>query len=112
MAFTLLGSIELALANQGVTIEINVQPETCGKGCTPMADVFADEADIPKVRDFFAAERKRTHGDIDSAADQLNQVFDTSKEDATCPACGTQFKTSAKECPDCGLVFISEGMEG
>jgi predicted amidophosphoribosyltransferase len=32
-------------------------------------------------------------------------VVDFDAAEATCPACGTQFPTSATRCPDCGLNF-------
>ena len=63
MSLTLLGSLDFQeakrirslLEDRGVKLELTVQPETCGKGCKPVADVFVEEADLPKVREFFEA---------------------------------------------------------
>jgi hypothetical protein len=113
MVLISLGSIDYQEAkrirsvfeSQGVTLEVTVQPESCGKGCKPVADVFVEEEHLEKVRDFLAAEQIREHGGL-LGTKHLEHVFDTANEDATCPACGTGFKTTLTECPDCGLVFI------
>jgi hypothetical protein len=122
MSRILLGVMELQeakrvrshLEERGVRLELVSNPETCGDGkvgCKPSVEVYAQEADVPLIAEFFKREKERDLGGREIDPQLLSQVFDTSNEDATCPACGTQFKTAAKECPDCGLVFVPEGME-
>lgn len=35
----------------------------------------------------------------------MDTVVDFDQPEATCPACGTVFATTANRCPDCGLRF-------
>ncbi|MEZ5962900.1 MAG: zinc ribbon domain-containing protein [Planctomycetota bacterium] len=35
----------------------------------------------------------------------MDAVVDFDQAEATCPACGTVFATTANRCPDCGLRF-------
>jgi hypothetical protein len=123
MSRTLLGIIDLAEAKRirshleelGVRLELVSNPSTCSDGgggkCKPTVEVYAPEADLLKVAEFFKREKERDLGGLEVDASLVGQVFDTANEDAVCPACGTQFKTTAKECPDCGLVFVSDGMD-
>ncbi|HUP58332.1 MAG TPA: hypothetical protein VM598_12820 [Bdellovibrionota bacterium] len=100
--------IQSLLEERGVKLELAVQPESCGKGCKPVADVFVDEEKLPVVRELLTAEREKGFAGLEFDSTLVDQVFDTEKEDAVCPACGTAFKTTARECPDCGLVFVTE----
>ena len=123
MSRVLLGIIDLteakrirsSLAEQGVALEMVSNPDTCsagGGGCKPSVELYAMEPDLPKVAEFFRLEKERDAGGLEVNPELLGQVFDSEKESAVCPACGTEFKTTAKECPDCGLVFVTDSMGG
>jgi rRNA maturation endonuclease Nob1 len=47
----------------------------------------------------------KTYAGLDFDPEVVGQVFDPDKEQATCPACATEFSTKESECPECGLCF-------
>lgn len=117
----LLGVIELteakrirsALLSKGVGLEFLHNPETCAaKNCKPSVEVYVDPGNAEAVMEFLRAERATLLEGLGDMIKHAGEVFDTAKGQATCPACGTSFSTTAKECPDCGLVFMSDEMEG
>ena len=93
------------LAEIGIQIELGHNKETCTKGCQVTVEVWADPAHLAKIQEVVKEERSKLLDDLDFDPDQSNQVFDPTKETAICPACGTEFSTKLKECPECGLVF-------
>lgn len=110
----LLGIIELAeakrvrsvLVERGVNLELVSNPETCSSGnCAKTVEVFVSREQLPIVTEFYQAEKERYAAGLDFDAALFNEVYDPEKESARCPACGTEFSTRHKECPDCGLVF-------
>lgn len=116
MTKILLGSIEYneakriraLLQERGVTLEMAAQPQQCTtRGCAVKVEVFAREEDLPKIGEFFQQERIRAFDGLEVDHSLLEEVFDPEKGVARCPACGTQFSTSATECPDCGLGFAA-----
>lgn len=117
----LLGVIELAeakrirsaLLTKGVDLEFMHNPETCSSGsCKTSVEVYVDPGQAEVVLEFLRAERANLLEGLGEMIKHAGEVFDTAKDQATCPACGTSFSTSAKECPDCGLVFVPDGTEG
>jgi hypothetical protein len=121
MSFTnpiLIGVLDLQEAKRlqaaideqfGVRLSIRSNPDTCSTGgCRPTVELLTTEADLPKVREFLAAEKARALDGLNPNFEQHDQVYDPEKSTATCPACGTTFSTLNKECPDCGLVFQVE----
>lgn len=96
------------LAEMGVAIELGHNSETCTKGCKVTVEVWADQKDIPNIQEVLRSERAKLLDDLDVDPDLANQVFDPSQDSAVCPACGAKFSTELKECPECGLVFISK----
>src|SRR4051794_37963463 len=101
--------LKYALEERGVSLILRNNPETCvSGGCKPTLEVIARTEDMPRVAEFLQTESKRAFDGLDFDPGVAAQVFDTEKENAICPACGTQFSTQLKECPDCGLVFVPD----
>jgi hypothetical protein len=113
---TMLGIMELVdakrlkekLAEMGVGIELGHNKETCTKGCKVTVEVWADPVHLPKIQAVLREEHAKLLDDLDVDPDLANQVFDPDKENAICPACGAEFSTELKECPECGLVFMAK----
>jgi hypothetical protein len=98
--------LKAALEERGVILNLVSNPESCGTGgCMPQLEMFARAIDVVRVQEFLAAERSLSMGDLQHAPGLADEVFDTEKEIAKCPACGTDFSTKLNECPDCGLCF-------
>jgi hypothetical protein len=111
----LLGVIDLSeakrirsiLEDRGVQLRLHSNPDTCASGaCRPTVEVFVAEIDVPKVRELFQQEQARSLEGLEVDLARTQEVFDPEKATARCPACGTEFSTQLKECPDCGLVFM------
>jgi hypothetical protein len=99
-------SLKGRLRERDVTVELAVSPGDCSGGaCGIKAQIWVRAADLPKVQEYFAEEHARRHAGLDFDPAVVGQVFDTSAEEATCPACATRFSTALAECPDCGLSF-------
>lgn len=97
------------LANKSIEIAVAYNESTCKTGCSHTMEIWADAKDVEQVVAFIQQDSSRNYAGLEFDPNVINQVFDTSKDDAQCPACGTLFKTSASECPDCGLGFsVSE----
>lgn len=103
--------LEERLAETGVVIELGFNAQTCKKGCRVTVEVWADQADLPKIEEVMKEERSKLLKDLDFDPQQIRSVFDPSKKTAVCPACGTEFSTKLKECPECGLVFQTDDSE-
>lgn len=93
------------LSAKGVDVVFNHNEQTCTTGCATTVEVHANSRDIPTITQYFQDEKARLLEGHDFDENQVNEIFDPSKEEATCPACGTKFSTTSNECPDCGLVF-------
>lgn len=98
--------LKSALESQQVSLELFSNPETCSSGsCGTSVEIHLRRADAHKMNAFLLKEKANLlHGhNVQSGFD--TEIFDTEKETATCPACGTVFSTLTSECPDCGLGF-------
>ncbi len=98
------------LLEEGVQIDLVHNNETCAKGCQTRIEFWANSKDINKVQEVLNQEVKKM---IEKEGnninhEQISSVFDSEAKTANCPACGTEFSTTLKECPDCGLVFFKE----
>ncbi len=101
--------IKAALSERKVDVRLITNPQTCStKGCKITVEVHARQADVPVIAEFMKEERQRLFDGLDINPELHESVFDTEKDSAKCPACGTEFSTTLKECPDCGLVFAVE----
>ena len=112
----LLGVIDLVeakrlrnvLAERGVVLELISNPATCSSGkCGTSVEVYVDAEQVAQFRAFIAAERAIVLEGLGARPELHDEVFDSEKENAICPACGTEFSTRSVECPDCGLGFVS-----
>ena len=112
----LLGIMELIEAKRlkekmgalGVDVELGHNKETCTKGCRVTVEVWAEREHLPKIQEVLKEERAKLLSDLDFDPELEDQVFDPSEKTDVCPACGTQFPTNLKECPECGLVFMAK----
>lgn len=93
------------LKHKGVEIILNHNDQTCTRGCTVTVEVLGYEKDIPEIAKTYQERFQKLTEGHEVNWEVANSVFDSSKESATCPACGHQFSTSNTECPDCGLVL-------
>lgn len=95
--------LERNLGERGVQIRLDHNEATCRRGCVVTVEVWAKQEDLEAVkRAFNESFVKLLEGhEVDWKA--LNQVFDPSKDQAVCPACGGEFSTKLSECPECGL---------
>lgn len=98
--------IRSMLADRGIQVALVNNPTTCtGLKCGPAAEVHVRPEDVETVAELLQAERTRLLEGHDLDGGFHNNVFDSEKPTASCPACGTQFSTSLTECPECGLGF-------
>jgi transcriptional/translational regulatory protein YebC/TACO1 len=98
------------LFDRGVQIDLIHNEQTCRKGCQSRVEVWVEAQHLQQVQELFQEEVKRmieTEG-TGVNHEQIGQVFDPEAKTTICPACGTEFSTELKECPDCGLVFFGE----
>ncbi len=107
--FTEAKRMKSLLEERGVKLELRMNPDTCTTGgCKPTVEVFAPQAGMEEIAKFFQEERSRNFAGLQADHALTQEVFDTERETAKCPACGTEFSTRAAECPDCGLCFSAE----
>lgn len=97
--------LQSLLLERGIKLSLLSDAENCGKGCKVTVEVYASEGDVPAIRDFFSEQKNRAFDGLNVNEALLEEVYDPEKGTARCPACGTEFPTTLKECPDCGLVF-------
>jgi len=98
-------TLQTVLATRGVQVELNHNAHTCTRGCTVTVEVLVPEASIAIVQDTMREQFQKLAQGQNVDWGRLNQVFDPGQSEAQCPACGTNFSTARKECPDCGLCF-------
>lgn len=98
------------LAELGVEIDLIHNDETCRKGCRTSIEFWARFEDVQKVQELLQQEVREMINKEGRQIDheQLDHVFDPEAKNTICPACGTEFSTDLKECPDCGLVFLKD----
>lgn len=97
-----------ALAQKGVVLEARHNEQTCKTGCRPSIELWIKVEDVPILEKHIREHNIKTieTEGIEVNTELLNSVYDPESKVAVCPACGTEFSTSEKECPECGLVFI------
>tara|TARA_B100001971_G_scaffold215193_1_gene260087 strand:+ start:173196 stop:173540 length:345 start_codon:yes stop_codon:yes gene_type:complete len=93
------------LKAKGVEVRLEHNEATCTRGCAVTVEFHAKVSDIDIIREVI------TENFVDSLEGHevdwkaLSSVYDSSQKMATCPACATEFETTNKECPECGLVL-------
>ena len=94
------------LAEREIGVRIVHNPQTCATGsCRITVEVWAKRADLGRIEEHFRETRAKLLDGLEFDPEVVNQTFDTAKDEAICPACGTKFATNLRECPDCGLGF-------
>ncbi len=97
------------LEDLGVEVFLRTDPADCASGsCSTKIELHVLAEDLEKVRDFLRVEHAKSMDGLEVNPEWLEQVYDPTKATANCPACGTTFSTTLRECPDCGLVFHVE----
>ncbi len=99
--------LQVKLERHGIPALSTGDQGGCGKGCcgTDMT-LFVRREDLRDVADLLQQDYVQTTGLLDHDLSNLEAVFNTAAEEATCPACGCTFSTSQAACPDCGLQFV------
>lgn len=93
------------LFSKGVEVKLEHNEQTCTRGCAVTVEFHAKLSDIDVIRDVFTENQKNLLQGHNVDWEALNAVYDPNKSHALCPACSTEFDTSLKECPECGLVL-------
>lgn len=92
-------------SEKGIELVLNHDDQTCTRGCAITVEIHGQEKDLPVIQKIFSERYAKLLEGHDINIDQMNAVYDPNLENATCPACGTQFSTSSTECPECGLCL-------
>ncbi len=93
------------LARVGVDIVTIFNHSSCKTGCSPSKEIWANPMDLQFIQEHLQELHIKSLVEMGADLNLVNQVFDTSKATALCPACGTEFSTSVTVCPECELVF-------
>lgn len=96
---------QTALKKEGVEVILNHDDETCTRGCAVTVEMLGREEDMEIIQSVYTRSFQKLLEGLEFDPEVINSVYDTSKGEATCPACGHNFSTSKTECPDCGLVL-------
>lgn len=97
--------LQSRLAREGIEVASIYNQQTCNSGCAPSKEVWAHPQDVGAIQKIIFGDRLRALEDLGADVSLINQVFDSTQSQATCPACGFVFETKNSECPDCGLRF-------
>ena len=90
---------------QQIEVETFHNASTCQSGCNTTVEVWAFSEDVERISKLWQKDQEKSFSGLQYNPETINSVYDPEKETATCPACGTEFATSDKECPECGLCF-------
>lgn len=96
---------QLKLKEDGITLTLKVNNQTCTTGCKVTVEVWADASDEARIKLHFQADYFKNVKGHEPNLDNLSQVFDPSAEFVICQACGASFSPTVNECPSCGLVY-------
>ncbi len=78
----------------------------CNSGCAKIFDLRVKEEYAVEAQQLLADEFRRTTAlDSHDFQQEAEVVFDQRSTQARCPACGCQFQTVDRTCPECGLCF-------
>ena len=96
---------QLKLKAKGVELVLKTHHETCTSGCKVTVEVWGKESDKETITSHFQNDFLKHVQGHNHNAEHMSAVFDPSMDEVVCQACGTKFKPTASECPDCGLVY-------
>lgn len=97
---------QIRLRDQNAQLILKTNPSTCTSGCKVTVEVWADLAYKSILESYFKQNYLNNLKGHMPDLQTLNEVFDQSKENVICQACGTQFSSKLNTCPDCGLVYF------
>lgn len=93
------------LKGLGISIDLKTNAQTCTTGCKVTVEVWGKESDKEVLMKHFQQDYlKHVMGHVPNF-EFMSSVYDPTAAEVICQACGTKFKPSATECPDCGLVY-------
>jgi hypothetical protein len=98
-------SLEIKLKNLNVQIVLNHNSHTCTRGCAVTVEVLANANDLQVIREVLMEDIYKSLKGHEINWEVITKTFDPEKETAQCPACGSVFPTTMRECPECGLNF-------
>lgn len=92
------------LAKEMVPSLVAADDGSCTGSCCP-TNFFLQvrREDIPDALAALEYEFRRTTGLDAHDTTHADEIFDSSAEEAVCPACGYSFTPTSTSCPDCGL---------
>ena len=99
--------VQAQLKRKGVDLVFNHDDATCRSGCQATVEVYVEGTpeNLKVVQEYFQDHYGKILKGHNINWEAMEAVFDPSKSEATCPACGANFSTKLTECPDCGLVL-------
>jgi hypothetical protein len=98
---------QIKLNSLSLEVEFRTHPSTCTTGCKVTVEVWGKIDQQNKIFSYFQEQHlKNLKGHVPDF-NQIVQVFDPQKSSVICQACGHEFSTELKTCPDCGLVYFS-----
>lgn len=96
---------QLRLKSLGINLALKTNGETCTTGCKVTVEVWGQSSDQAALQGYFQNDLlKNLKGHVPNF-EHLSQVYDPAAQEVICQACGMKFTPSARECPDCGLVY-------
>ncbi|OIP46577.1 MAG: hypothetical protein COX17_05710 [Deltaproteobacteria bacterium CG23_combo_of_CG06-09_8_20_14_all_60_8] len=100
-------TLQEVLAARRIGFQVSGDENSCAKkGCSPaMLYLQVRRQEAAEAMQLLDAAYRKATGLDGSALEHTDAVFDQSRQEATCPACGHCFSTNLTTCPDCGLCF-------
>lgn len=96
---------QLKLKQQGISVELKTNNQTCTTGCKVTVELWGNDEDRELLQKYFDTDFLK-HVSVDHLnLEQIAAVFDPNAEEVICQACGTKFSPVVNECPDCGLMY-------
>ncbi len=96
---------QIKMKQLGVELEIKTNGETCTTGCKVTVEVWGKAQDQAALQNYFRSDYLKHVKGHEPNFEHLSEVFDPSKSEVICQACGEKFKPTLSECPGCGLVY-------
>lgn len=98
--------LQSMLAKEGVEVASVYNQITCSSGCSPSKEIWVHPDDLAFIQKIILSQHLKVLEGLGANVSLINEVFDESRQEATCPACGFKFQTRYKQCPDCELSFF------
>lgn len=96
---------QLKLSGLGVKVELKTNGHTCTTGCKVTVEVWGQNSDEVKLSQYFRDDYLKHVRGHEPVFEHMAEVFDPSKDEVICQACGKSFSPRATECPECGLYY-------